>query len=366
MKKRYIFGVTGLALALAASAFAFNNVKPVAADGEGAPYGFVDFAYNANIESAFPESWAWADPDTSFTNEQVSWKVSSGRRSGGNDKFYLGFTNDATEAELRSILNRTDDEDYVGMVTATGQTSGFGYAIMSEGYIEDINDLHVSFSAEAGYFYVLYHLPTDLDGVWNLIKDRDGNNAFPCDSTTYAGAHDEWDGGYGSFNWTFSNILGHTGEHQTPRAQIAFVYWCYNYKLDCKLNYISINTDLATAGYLNGLADNQWCTDPENPTLNKTTLGIYADHLSEAQNTTLKNTAITGALASKTTYTNYYDLFNYVCEIIGVTLTNPLSARYNVLANEVSFAPIIICSVLLASAAALTKLVVLKKKRHSK
>lgn len=330
MKKSIKGGLLLMSLAGLAAGTVFaassNKANAVKADAShGVAYGFVDFAYNPVIESSFPSGWGWADVDHTFTDGAMTWKVSSGRRSSLNDKFYIGYTEDAAGAEARSLLSLKDsDDDYAGMVSATGQSSGYGFAIQTADYVEHINDLHLSFSAEAGFLYVLYHRPSDADGVWNIIKSSSGENAFACTSTTYVGSHGVWNAGYDSFNWTFKYILG-DNEEGAPRAKIAFVYWTYNYAVNLILNYVSINTDQAAMGYMNSLADVTWCSDKEHPTLNKTTLGIYTNLLSEAQNTTLRNTSITGDLSTKTGYTDYYSLFSYICDINDVSIANPIN-----------------------------------------
>lgn len=376
---KLFFGTLASSLVVG-SALLVNTAKEVKADAsKGADYGFVDFKNNPGIEEAFPGGWGWGDKDTSFTSGPLSWKVSAGRRSGLGDRFFLGFTSDtsydvSSDTEGMTLLNRTSDPDYAGMVAAVEQSSGFGYAIQSVDYIENINDLHFSFKADGGFLYALYHLPTDDEGVWNVIKTAEGEKAFRCYDentdeyvTTYIGSHGVWNAGYDSFNHTFKYILG-DNEAGAPRAKIAFVYWAYNSALHLSLDYISINTDQAAIGYMNSLADVEWCTNPEEPTANVITLGILASHLSEAQNLKLEDTDITGDLKDATTYDNYYLFFEYVCDVCNIEFASSLN-RLSIVGYEFgstyqySIIAITTSALLLA---AVGTIIILKKRKKNK
>ena len=306
-----------------------NFTKVKSNEEVGQPYGFVDAYYNGKIENAFPASWAWAPANTTFKQDDQSnleWIVSSGRRSSANDKFYLGQDSGADGMDLVSLS--TNSSDYAGMVSATGQTTGNGYAITSSDYIEAISDLHFSFEAEAGYIYVLYHLPTDVEGVWNVINNSSGDKSFNCTKTTSIDADSKWNGCFGSFNWTFKNVLDKNIVNEkgygAERAKIAFVYWNYNKALQLEIKHISINTERAAIGYMNGLTWG-WCENAEDPKLNKTTLSYFAKTLSSNQNQVLNDTSISGDVASLTHYTNYYSFFEFICEMHNIDISNQLN-----------------------------------------
>ena len=301
-----------------------------ASASEGVSYGFVDFKRNAGVQSAYPSAWTLNTAGSTFTQDSqtnLEWKVSSGFR-GSDNSFYLGGYLDgktASEVEARGLLNLSaSDDDFAGMVSATGQSSGYGFAIQSSDYIEGINDLHFSLSSEAGFLYVMYHLPTDADGEWNIIKTIDGENTFAPSGDLEVGSHGVYSGGYDSFNWSFKFILA-DNEDGSPRAMIAFVYWTFNYTLNAKLNLISVNTDKATKGYLDKMSEDAWCSKSGTY---KTTLEILNNHLSTAQNTTLSNIAITDPTFSAATHCdNYYQFFEYVCNQYSISISNPLSSN---------------------------------------
>ncbi len=200
-------------------------------------YAIID--NSSGLMTSYPTNWEYKkDVHVQFNDSiDMTWLVSFGRRTGTN-MLALGNINDSAEnyendvqvtAEQSTITAVTDtNSDYFKIAQALGyegDTTKFVSAVISDGYIENVQDFHFYFSgAEAGYVTVLYQ--EEGESNWTVVKTDDGEKSYyGADASNKQGSRvaGSWNQSayHNGSTWQFTTTL------QGKTAKIAFTYEVY-------------------------------------------------------------------------------------------------------------------------------------------
>ena len=273
--------------------------------------------YNRNVDAAYSNIKVFERNKVIKldTTSDLEWVVTSGAKTADAAVLQLGniTTPDygysaaysVLESSITSETDTTSDNYKIAEgLGYAGDTSKAVSAVYSLGYISDITDIHLYWSANeaGGYVKMLYQLEgTD---TWTQIYRDDGEGA----TAALTGMSGVGTGEKNAFNrYGYSNTLvnWHNNELRGKKARIAFTYEIYNpnnqyYYLT--LGGIKINSVNSAINLANTIGTAE--TEILNGNL-KRQLQVAMYGITEGQKATLETTTITTIEAA--TSTNYYD-----------------------------------------------------------